>query len=113
MPFIEEQLELIEMVLLSDLSNRVIAELEKKNVASGTVHPKEAKKQLARELTAWFHRMNAAIAAEHNLEAVFMQGGIPGDIPEYVYWPTERVNLPRLLADASLVKYPTSEVREG
>ncbi len=89
--------------LLSDLSNDEIAEL-KGNIENGTLHPKEVKKQLARELTARFHGKETAIAAERNFEQVFQKGGLPEDIPEVDSTATEPVALPQLLVDADLVK---------
>ncbi|GAB6192819.1 tyrosine--tRNA ligase [Desulfocastanea catecholica] len=95
--------------LLSDLSNAQIADLRNK-VESNLLHPKEVKKQLARELTARFHGLFAAEAAEENFEKVFQQGGVPDDIPEVRCTATEPIALPQLLVDAGLVK-STSEAR--
>jgi len=95
--------------LLSDLSNKEIAEL-KHNIEEGSLHPKEVKKQLARELTSRFHGQEAAIAAERNFEQVFQKGGLPEDIPEMDCKATEPLALPQLLVDAGLVK-STSEGR--
>ncbi len=95
--------------LLSDLSNAQIADL-KSRVENNQLHPKEVKKQLARELTARFHGSDAAEAAEENFEKVFQQGGVPDDIPEVRCPATEPIALPQLLVDAGLVK-STSEAR--
>lgn len=88
--------------LLSDLSNAEIEKL-KKGIASGELHPKEVKKQLARELTARFHGEDAALAAEKNFEEVFKKGGLPDDIPEKTISAKEPIWLPQLLLDADLV----------
>ena len=89
--------------LLSDLSRSEIGELKEK-MESGTLHPKEIKKQLARELTARFHSSEAALAAEAGFEKVFTKGGVPDDIPEMVSSATEEIWLPQLLVDSGLVK---------
>ncbi len=89
--------------LLSDLSNREIAELQER-MNSGEVHPKEVKKQLARELTTRFHSHEAALAAEENFEKVFTKGGVPDDVPEFLCPVAEEIWLPQLLVDAGLVK---------
>ncbi|MBW2659361.1 MAG: tyrosine--tRNA ligase [Deltaproteobacteria bacterium] len=89
--------------LLSDLSNREIEKL-KEEMAAGVIHPKEVKKQLARELTARFHSVDAALAAEAGFEKVFTRGGVPDEIPEMVSSATEEIWLPQLLVDAGLVK---------
>ncbi len=95
--------------LLSDLSNEEIADL-KSRMENNLVHPKEVKMQLARELTARFHDLEAAKAAEENFEKVFQQGGVPDDLPELNCTSSESVALPQLLFDAGLVK-STSEGR--
>lgn len=88
--------------LLSDLCSAEIAAL-KSGVDSGELHPKEVKKQLARELTARFHGEEAALAAEANFEEVFRKGGLPDDIPEITLQATEPVWIPQLLLEADLV----------
>ncbi|MFH0784848.1 MAG: tyrosine--tRNA ligase [Pseudomonadota bacterium] len=88
--------------LLSDLSNSEIADLKGK-VEIGSLHPKEAKQRLARELTARFHSPAAAQAAEASFEKVFQKGGVPDDLAEFKCSPREPIALPQLLVDAGLV----------
>jgi tyrosyl-tRNA synthetase len=95
--------------LLSDLSNNEIAELRAK-VEAGELHPKEAKKRLARELTARFHSPEAAQAAEDNFEKVFQKGGVPDDLAEMRYTASNPIALPQLMVEAGLVN-STSEGR--
>ncbi len=95
--------------LLSDLSAAEIEEL-KQRMERGDIHPKEVKKQLARELTARFHSEGEALRAEENFEKVFQQKGLPDEIPEIHVTGSEPVWLPQLLVDAQLVK-STSEGR--
>lgn len=89
--------------LLSDLSSEEIAVL-KADMESGALHPKEIKKQLARELTARFHSDEAAIQAEANFEKVFRKGGLPDDIEEKNIKSEEDIWLPQLLVDLEMVK---------
>ena len=89
--------------LLSDLSSDEIAVL-KKDMESGKLHPKEIKKQLARELTARFHSHDAAIQAEENFEKVFRKGGLPDDIAQKQIQAEEDIWLPQLLVDLEMVK---------
>ena len=89
--------------LLSDLSQSEIADL-KAAMEAGTIHPKEVKQKLARELTARFHDEAAAQAAEENFAKVFQKGGIPDDIPEKTISSGEAIWLPQLLVDLELVK---------
>lgn len=89
--------------LLSDLSRSEIGVL-KDDMASGALHPKEIKKQLARELTARFHSQEAAVQAEENFDKVFRKGGLPDDIQERVLAATEPIWLPQLLVELEMVK---------
>lgn len=89
--------------LLSDLNSSEIGVL-KDDMASGALHPKEIKKQLARELTARFHSQEAAVQAEENFEKVFRKGGLPDDIQERVIVATEPIWLPQLLVELEMVK---------
>ncbi len=88
--------------LLSDLSDGEIAIL-KERMQKGEIHPKEVKKQLARELTARFHSAEAALLAEENFEKVFQQGGLPDSIPEAHLGAKGEIWLPQLLVEAGLV----------
>jgi len=89
--------------LLSDLGGEQIVQL-KKGMEEGKLHPKEIKKQLARELTARFHSVEAAIQAEQNFEQVFQKGGLPDDIQVVEIEASEDLWLPQLLVDMELVK---------
>ena len=89
--------------LLSDLSSDEIAAL-RAEMEAGKLHPKEVKKQLARELTARFHSLDAAQQAEENFEKVFTKGGLPDDIPLKKIDATDDIWLPQLLVDLEMVK---------
>lgn len=99
---VSDQLMFRYYELLSDLPTADVAVL-KNNMESGARHPKEIKKQLARELTARFHTEEAALQAEHNFEKVFQKGGLPDDMPEKQIAATEDVWLAQLLVDVELV----------
>ena len=68
--------------LLSDKSmadiNAMRAEVE-----SGKLHPKLAKEELAMELTTRYQGEKAAQEARQEFNAVFADGGVPDDTPEY------------------------------
>jgi tyrosyl-tRNA synthetase len=106
---ISDQLMFRYYELLSDLSSVEIEDL-KGRMESGDIHPKEVKKQLARELTARFYSAEEALRAEENFETVFQQKGLPDEIPEVKLSSAEPVWLPQLLVDAQLVT-STSEGR--
>jgi len=88
--------------LLSDLGTEDVTIL-KREMESGARHPKDIKKQLARELTAHFHSQEAALQAEHNFEKVFQKGGLPDDILKRQITAIEDIWLPQLLVDVELV----------
>jgi len=89
--------------LLSDLSSGDIEQLKQK-LEKGEIHPKEVKKQLARELTTRFYSQQDAFRAEENFEKVFKKGGLPDDIPEKRVQSSEEIWLPKLLVEIELVK---------
>lgn len=99
---VSDQLMFRYYELLSDLPTADVAVL-KNHMESGARHPKEIKKQLARELTARFHTEEAALQAEHNFEKVFQKGGLPDDMPEKQITATEDIWLAQLLVDVELV----------
>lgn len=88
--------------LLSELSSTEIEQLKQK-MEDGEIHPKEVKKQLARELTARFHSPQESLKAEENFETVFKKGGLPDDIPEKRVQSSEKIWLPKLLVELELV----------
>lgn len=100
---ISDQLMFRYYDLLSDLDGDQISRL-RQEMEAGTLHPKEIKKQLARELTARFHSVEAALQAERNFEKVFQKGGLPDDIQVVELIASEDIWLPQLLVDAGLVK---------
>ncbi|MEE4241148.1 MAG: tyrosine--tRNA ligase [Desulfopila sp.] len=95
--------------LLSDLSTEEIV-LLKTRMIKGDIHPKEVKKQLARELTSRFHGSEAALRAEENFEKVFQKKGLPDEVPQKVLQTDGAVWLAQLLVDTGLVS-STSEGR--
>lgn len=68
--------------LLSDKSMADIGAM-RQAVEEGRLHPKKAKEELAFELTARYHSPLAAEEARLDFNAVFADGGIPEDTPEY------------------------------
>lgn len=66
------------------LSSKSSGEIEalKKAVATGAVHPKQAKMDLAREMVARFYSQAEAVAVENDFNKVFSQHGLPSDIEE-------------------------------
>jgi tyrosyl-tRNA synthetase len=72
--------------LLTDVLPGATAAIEAE-MAAGTLHPMQAKRDLARMLTADFHSQDAAVRAEENWSLQFQQGGVSEDLDEIVVDP--------------------------
>lgn len=68
--------------LVTRWSGEEIAVLES-GLQDGTVHPRDAKMKLAREIVEIFHGEQEARQAEESFVRVFQQGNLPEDMPEY------------------------------
>ena len=60
-------------------------------VASGEMHPRDAKMKLAREIAEIFHGREAATQAEATFIRVFQQGSLPQDMPDFTLQPGQSV----------------------
>jgi tyrosyl-tRNA synthetase len=65
--------------MLTDLRQSEVDALAAE-IAAGTLHPMDAKKRLARTITADFHNAEAAAKAEENWAAQFQRGEIAADL---------------------------------
>ncbi len=96
-------------LFLTDLRGSEVDAL-KAEVAAGTLHPMEAKKRLARTITAGFHGEAAAQAADENWARMFQQKSVSEDLEEVhiafgdVEGPAEvlQIRLPKLLVQLGL-----------
>jgi len=83
---ISDELMMLYYTLLSDKS---VADVEriKKSIADGSLHPKQAKADLAREITARFTSTEIATATADEWNKVHnpKDRGLPQDIPEFRY----------------------------
>lgn len=97
---ISDELMLRYYELLSEIS---IEDLEalKKGIKDGTVHPLNAKKQLAFEIVRRFHNEEKAIKAKEEFEKVFSKKEVPDEIEEFRL--TEEKLLVDILFEAKLV----------
>jgi tyrosyl-tRNA synthetase len=67
--------------------------------AAGEISPRDAKRELARELVAWLHSPRDAQAAEAHFDRVFVQRGVPEEIEEARFQcDGDTVHLPALIA---------------
>ncbi|KRE40522.1 tyrosine--tRNA ligase [Paenibacillus sp. Soil522] len=74
--------------LATDLSNEELAVL-KSGIEDGSVHPRDAKMQLAATFVRMYHGEEAAKAAENHFITVFQQRALPDDIEEVSVSPDE------------------------
>jgi len=61
-----------------------ITHLEK-GMADGSLHPRDVKMKLAREIVSIYHSDDAAAQAEANFVRVFQQGNVPESMPEIAH----------------------------
>ena len=87
--------------VLSSKSLEEITEL-KKAVDTGAKHPKEAKEELAEELTALYHGEAKAKEARQNFSAVFVGGAMPEEVAEFTCKEGETSAPVAFLADSGL-----------
>jgi len=95
-------------VLLTDLKQSEVGALESE-VAAGVLHPMEAKKQLARTITAGFHGEAAAASADENWARMFQQKETAEDLEEVLIRYADvagsepnQIRLPKLLVHLGL-----------
>lgn len=79
---IPDELMLSYYELITTVSMEEIGRI-KTGLENGSVHPRDAKRRLAREIVARFHGVSAANYAEEQFDLVFKQNSIPDDIPEF------------------------------
>lgn len=100
--------ELVTTVSLDELENI------KSSLSQGTVHPRDLKMRLAREIVGLYHGEEAAAQAEAEFKRVFQQRQLPSDMPVISLNDSQLVEnkiwLPKLLVEAKLVS-STSEGR--
>ncbi len=95
-------------LLLSDLSENEIKKI-KSDIENETLHPMEAKKQLAMEIVARFHNQNAAKAAREEFEQVFSKKDLPDDIKEFNF--NEGTSLVKIIKEINFAQSNTEAKR--
>jgi tyrosyl-tRNA synthetase len=100
---ISDELMLKYYELLSDITIEQLNSL-KEGISSGTVHPREAKVNFAKEMITRFHNSAAADAAHESFDKMFRDKEVPEDI-EIVKITRGSVEkwLPKLLATIGMV----------
>ncbi|NJN80744.1 MAG: tyrosine--tRNA ligase [Anaerolineales bacterium] len=80
----------IYMRLVTRWSPQEITTIEDE-LSSGKLHPRDAKMNMAREITSIFYSDDEATSAQENFVKMFQQKEIPDDMPEYVLQPNQTV----------------------
>lgn len=98
--------------LLTDISSDDVAKM-KNDLASGKAHPRTLKVELAKELVRRFHGAAAADQAFEEFERIFVNKGVPNEMPEYSVPASKfeaEMDVATLLKELQLVD-STSEAR--
>ncbi len=98
---VSDQLMFRYFELLSDKDMQEVNQLQHK-VETGDLHPKQAKEELALELTARFHGWSAARAAQEEFNKVFSEHGLPQDVPLWEVGYQQNIPVVQVLTDAGL-----------
>jgi tyrosyl-tRNA synthetase len=106
---ISDRLMMSYYELLSDISTPDFTRL-KADIASGKKNPKQAKEELALELTARFWSKGSATEARGEFERVFAERKTPTDIPEARYSSDGDIWLPKMFTELGLTA-STSDAR--
>lgn len=80
---VPDELMLKYYELTTDISNEDLATL-KAGLADGSIHPRDAKMNLAQNYVRMFHNEEAGVAAKNHFVTVFQQRALPDDIQEVV-----------------------------
>ncbi len=106
---VSDELMLSYYELLSDIPTADFKRL-KEDIAHGNKNPKEAKEDLAEELTARFWGSGQAKEARREFGRVFAEGKNPTDIPEIIYPKSGEIWLPKVLTESGATA-STSEAK--
>ncbi|MGQ9556829.1 MAG: tyrosine--tRNA ligase [Desulfurispora sp.] len=91
--------------LVTPLALEEVREIAR-GLQEGTLHPRDAKMRLARELVTFYHGARAAQEAEEEFKRIFQQHDLPDEVPEYVLTPDllegGAIQLSRLLHQSGL-----------
>lgn len=93
--------------LLTDIDSERL-----ERISSGGVHPREAKDELAFEITARFHGKEEAEKAREGFRLLFVKKEVPENIEEKnIAQDGKKMSLPRVMLDAGFVKSGSEAIR--
>jgi len=85
--------------LAADFDPLDVAEIEA-GLATGSLHPGETKRRLARAVAALYWGEDEAERAESAFDQVFKKGGMPDEIPSFALPAQDPIMIPGLIRDA-------------
>lgn len=97
--------------LVTDLSLSQVAEVQYR-LADGTIHPRDAKMQLAHTIVRLYHGQEAADAAQTEFVQIFREHALPEEMPEIALSSTAPIWVAKLLVEAGLTT-STSEAKRA
>lgn len=106
---VSDELMLRYYELLTDITVEDLAKM-KEGLQSGQLHPRQAKVDLAKFLVTRFHGEEAAQKAEEEFNRIFVNKGLPDEMPEFAISAQDDVWICHLMKEAGMVP-STSEAR--
>jgi tyrosyl-tRNA synthetase len=88
--------------LLTDITANGLSQL-RTDVAEKRKHPRTVKVELAKFIIKRFHSQDAAIAAEDEFNRIFVDKGLPDEVPEFKTTAESQASLAALLVKAGVV----------
>lgn len=88
--------------LLTDITAHGLSQL-RTDVAEKRKHPRTVKVELAKFIIKRFHSQEAAIAAEDEFNRIFVDKGLPDEVPEFKTTAEPQASLAALMVKAGLV----------
>lgn len=96
------------------LSHKTLEEIKdlKEGITNGSIHPKEAKENLALEIVERYWGHEEALKAREEFEHIFKDKGLPEEIREISFhWDGEEIWVPKLMKLTGLVGSTSEAVR--
>lgn len=78
--------------LATNVSNAKLSEV-KSQIESGSVNPRDLKRELARTLVAMYHSQQAAEIAQQEFDNIFINKGLPDEIEEFNVGNNKEINI--------------------
>lgn len=88
--------------LLTNADEKTLSKLEE-DLKNGNLHPKEAKKNLAKKIISFYHSSHEASQAEEEFEKIFKYKGLPGELEEHKVTISDK-KLVDIMVEAKITK---------